>query len=166
MKYQSKNHFTERTETEHNRFLEIAGSIGKRNFEQPGVWGEGWTIKDLFAHLTAWEQLFLGWHRTGLEGKMPTLPAPGYKWNETPRLNHAIWLAHKDESWRSVSVAFDRSFDTIHSLIDGLSEPDLLQPGRFDWTGKHPLVTYLGANSASHYAAGCKILTRWTRAHP
>ncbi|MBZ0171777.1 MAG: ClbS/DfsB family four-helix bundle protein, partial [Phycisphaerales bacterium] len=41
------------------------------------------------------------------------------------------------------------------------SEAELLEPGRFAWTGRYPLTTYLGANTASHYAAGSKILRRY-----
>lgn len=163
MRYASKAGFVDRMEAEHNRFIELAGAIGRARFAEPGVWGEGWTIKDLFAHLTAWEQMFLDWHRVGLAGETPAMPAPGYRWNETPRLNRAIWAAYKDEPWGSVAATFDRSYDEICALVAELSEAELLEEGRFSWTGKHPLTTYLGANTASHYAAGSKILRRFAR---
>lgn len=163
MKYASKAAFVERMETEHDRFLGMAESIGKDHFGKPGVWGEGWTIKDLFAHLTAWEQMFLGWHHAGLSGETPAMPARGYKWNETPRLNHAIWAEHRDEPWPAVAAAFDDTYDEVCVLVEGLSGGDLLEPGRFAWTGKYPLTTYLGANTASHYAAARRILERWRR---
>lgn len=163
MKYATKTQFVERMESEHARFLELASQIGEDHFDEPGVWGEDWTIKDFFAHLTAWEQMFLGWHRTGLAGKKPDMPAPGYKWNQTPKLNHAIWNEHKDEPWEKVRKAFNRSYRQMQKLVAELSEADLFKPGHFEWTGKHPLITYIGANTASHYATGCKILKRWIR---
>lgn len=161
MKYTSRQHFTDRVDAERDRFLEIAESIGPEYFDTPGVWGDDWTIKDLFAHLTEWEQMFLRWHREGLEGKTPSMPAPGYKWNETPDLNRAIQRRHADAAWEDVSAAFESSFDEIDGLIGTLSDDDLFEPGRFAWTGNHPLITYLGANTASHYATAAKILKRW-----
>jgi hypothetical protein len=163
VKYASKSAFVERMEAEHERFLALAASIPRARYDEPGVWGEGWTIKDLFAHLTEWEQMFLGWHREGLAGTKPDMPAPGYKWNETAKLNHEIWAKHKDVSYRTVRTRFDRSYAQMRELVDGLTEPELLEPGRFAWTGKHPLTTYLGANTASHYSAASKILKRWIR---
>lgn len=165
MKYASKAAFVERMHAEHDKFLEVAASIPLDRYDEPGVWGDGWTVKDLFAHLTAWEALFLGWYRDGAEGKTPAMPAPGYKWNQTRDLNHEIWEAHKDEPWDEARASFDRSFGEVRTLVDGLSEQDLLEPERFAWTGKHPLTTYLGANTASHYATATKILGRWIRAN-
>lgn len=151
---------------EHARFLETAASIPEDRYDEPGVWGEGWTVKDLFAHLTAWEGLFMGWRRDGEAGRAPSMPAEGYKWNETPRLNHDIWARHKDDAWGEVRGAFDRSYEEICAFVDALPGRDLLEPGRFAWTGKHALVTYLGANTASHYATASKILRRWIRDNP
>ena len=52
----------------------------------PGIVGE-WSVKDVLAHLIEWEQMVLGWHAAGLRGETPELPAPGFKWNQTPALN-------------------------------------------------------------------------------
>ena len=129
----------------------------------PGVWGDDWTAKDLFAHLTEWEQMFLGWYRDGLAGRKPSLPAPGFRWNETPRLNRAIWRKHRHASWPSVRRRFDASYVEILTLAESLPEEALLAPGSFAWTKANPLVTYLGANTASHYRTATKILKRWLR---
>ncbi len=163
MKYTSKPAFVERMHAEHERFLTIAASIPRTRYDEPGVWGEGWTVKDLFAHLTEWEQMFLVWYNAGLAGDKPDMPASGYKWNETPRLNYDIWAKHKDVSWRTVRARFDRSYEQMEQLVASLSERQLLEPGQFAWTGKSPLTTYLGANTASHFAAASKILKRWMR---
>ncbi|USN98918.1 MAG: ClbS/DfsB family four-helix bundle protein [Phycisphaeraceae bacterium] len=163
MRYASKADFVARMESEHDGFLELAESIGKHRFDEPGVWGKGWTIKDLFAHLTAWERMFLGWHREGLAGRRPQMPAPGFKWNELPKLNHSIWKEHKNEAWEAVAEAFDESYEEMEAFVAGLSERDLLEPGRFAWCTRYPLTTYLGANTASHYGAAIRILRRWVR---
>lgn len=158
-KYTSKPEFIACVEETHAEFLEIADSIPSSRYGEPGVWGDAWTIKDLFAHLTEWEQMFLTWFRSDA----PVLPAPGYKWNETRRLNRDIWKKHARTSWKRVRESFDGSYAEMLELMKGLSETQLLTPGHFAWTKKHPLTTYLGPNTCNHYRVATKILKRWKR---
>lgn len=160
MRYRSKSQLLESIRTEHDGFLTVARSIPETRYLEEGVWGDAWTIKDLFAHLTEWEQMFLGWYRQGLRGEDPALPAPGYKWNQIPELNRAIWRKHKDKPWRRVREESEKSYAEILSLAEGLSEAQLLTAGHFRWTGKHPLASYLAPNSCSHYRTTTKILKR------
>jgi len=64
---------------------------------EPGVVGE-WSVKEVLAHLVEWEQMVVGWYRVGHGGEVPELPAPGYKWNQTPPLNQMLapW-SHLDQ---------------------------------------------------------------------
>ena len=54
----------------------------------------------------------------------------------------------------------------IVRIVESLPEEALLRPGRFEWTGKNGLVTYLGANTASHYRFAVKVLKRWQGSKP
>ena len=163
MKFESKRELVDSIEHEHETFVQLAGCIPRGRYGEGGVWGECWTIKDLFAHLTAWEQMFLGWYRQGTAGRAPMMPAEGYKWSQLPSLNRVIREKNKDRSWRSVRTEFDRSYQEILALTRELSEGELLSPGLFGWTGRHPLTTYLAPNTCSHYRTATKILKRWLR---
>lgn len=164
MKFASKRELLERIEAEHAALLELAATIPTRRYAEPGVWGDDWSIKDLFAHLTEWEQMLLRWYRAGERGEVPAMPAEEFKWNETPRLNRAIQEKHAKRSWKSVRAAFDASYAEVLALARSLDEDDLLRPGRFAWTKKTPLMTYVAANSSSHYRTASGILKRWLRA--
>lgn len=74
--------------------------VGQRG--EAGVWGDNWSIQDLVAHLAEWHRMFLRWYDEGAEGGDPDLPAPGYRWNQTPELNRAIWRKHKARTWDEV----------------------------------------------------------------
>ena len=163
MKLTSKRELIEAIEREHRVFMEVTAPIPRARYEELGVWGDGWTLKDLFAHLTEWEQMFLRWYRVGLTGGTPALPAAGYRWNETPRLNRAIWEKHRHRSWRAVRRDFGRSYAEILELARSLTKRQLLTPGHFPWTKKLPLVSYLGPNTCSHYRTAAKIVKRWKR---
>jgi len=163
MKFTSKRELVESIESEHQAFLDLASSIPRKRYRDEGVWGDGWTIQDLLAHLTEWEQMFLRWYREGREGGSPALPAPGYKWNQTPALNRAIQRKHCRKSLKRVLEEFDASYDEIVTLARELTPKQLLTPGVFAWTGKNPLATYLTPNTCSHYRTAGKILKRWLK---
>jgi len=163
MRFHSKRDLVQDIAQEHARFLALAASIPQSRYGEAGVWGDGWTIQDLFVHLTAWEQLFLGWYREGLASGSPILPAPGYKWNETPALNQAIWSRHRARPLEDVLRGFAASYGELLALAESLSEAELLEPGHFRWTGRLPLASYLGPNSCSHYRTATKILKRWLK---
>ena len=89
------------------------------------------------------------------------MPAPGYRWNETPRLNREIQLKHRGRPSHELWEELEASHARVLDLARQSSSKELLRPGAFGWTGKNPLVTYLGANTASHYRFACKVLKRW-----
>ena len=163
MKFGSKDDLLTAIEREHALFVGLVESLSPDLRVEPGAWGDGWTVKDLLAHLTEWERMFLGWYRQGLEGGAPALPAPGYKWNETPRLNADIQRRHAAKSWARVQADFDASYEEILTLARELDKAELLDPGHHPWTGKLPLMTYLAANTSSHYRTASKILRRFLR---
>lgn len=163
MKYESKTELIEDVGRQRLLLLETLEGIPEAQRTEPGVWGDGWTVVDLVAHLDAWHRLFLVWFRQGAAGQVPDLPAPGYKWNETPRLNRDIQAQHRGDSYQAALANFEASSDEVDALLQQLSEPELLEAGHFAWTGKNALVTYAGANTASHYRFGLKVLKRWLR---
>jgi hypothetical protein len=144
-------------------FLELLAPIPTSRHREAGVWGDGWTIQDLVAHLAEWQMMFLRWYREGRDGGAPTLPAPGYKWNQTPELNRAIWRKRRRGAGARIRQEFEDSYREILELVAGLPPEALLKPGHFPWTGKHPLTTYLAPNTCSHYRFATKILKRWVR---
>lgn len=163
MKFDSKDEWIASIETEHQRFVDLVETIPRDRYLEEGVWGDGWNIRDLLAHLTEWERMFLTWYRVGLVGGQPEMPAKGFKWNQTPELNRKIWEKFRLKPVDDARADFETSFEEIFSLAQELTAEELLTPGQFAWTGKNPLTTYLGANTTSHYRTAAKILKRWMK---
>lgn len=164
MKFKSKRELVERIEREHAAFVELANTIPARRRREPGVWGEGWNVADLYAHLAEWHRLLLRWIEDDRAGRAPQLPAPGFKWDQTPALNREIQSRFARRSTARLVAEFDATYAEALALVKGLSEAELLEPGRFAWTGKLPLASYVAPNTCSHYVAARKILARWLRA--
>ena len=163
MRYSSKQALLSDIVEQHGALSSLIDSVPADRRSEAAVWGDGWSIRDLVAHLSAWHEMFLRWYGEGAQGARPELPAPGYGWNQTPELNRAIWKKHKDRVWEDVWADFERGYEEILGIAEGLTEEELLEPGAYAWTGKNPLRTYLGANTASHYRFGIKVIKRWMR---
>jgi len=164
VRYESKESLIAAIRVQHDLFYEWLEAVPKSRLREGDVWGDGWTVVDLVAHLAEWQALFLSWYADGLRGVTPRLPAPGYTWRETPRLNRDIWAKHRHRSLVAVRADFDDGYREICRLVKRLSEAELLEPGRFAWAGGYPLTTYLGPNTVSHYRFGTKVLKRWLSA--
>lgn len=163
MRYESKSAFLRDIRSEHDALCALLKEIPESRYGESGVWGDGWTIVDLVAHLAEWQRMFLDWYREGLEGAKPQIPAPGYKYREIPALNRAIWAKYRTFRFAEVQKDFESGYREILDLVQKLPPSSLLKPGKFAWTGKNPLTTYLGANTASHYRFAIKVLRRWLR---
>lgn len=161
MRYTSKNALIAAIRTEHDSLCARLRDVPTPRWREPGVWGDGWTVCDLVAHLAEWQRLFLTWYEDGLRGATPVMPAPGYKWSETPALNRAIWQKHRSRSPAAVMKDFEAGYERILKLVEALPSRQLLTPGTFEWTRKYPLTTYLGPNTASHYRFATRALKRW-----
>ena len=85
----TKEQLLKEIEKERNSLEEFLSGLSAEQLIRPGMLGP-WSAKDVMAHLLEWEQMFLGWHKAGLKGRMPEKPAPGFKWNQLPQLNKQI----------------------------------------------------------------------------
>jgi hypothetical protein len=163
MRYASKEALLADIRGAHDSLCERLSEIPTSRYREAGVWGDDWTVNDLVAHLAEWHFLLLGWYDDGLKGATPVLPAPGYTWRETPRLNRAIWAKHRARSMAVVRDDFDAGYRRILDIVEALPANHLIMPGHFAWTGQHPLATYIGPNTASHYRFASRAITRWLR---
>jgi hypothetical protein len=129
-------------------------SLTPGQIADPGTVGE-WSVKDVLAHLIEWEQMVIGWVTAGQRGETPAVPAPGYKWSETPALNQHIYEKHRDRPLQEVLDQFHTSHRQILDLLLSLSDEDLTTPRRYPWTRDNALLTYFVSATSSHY--------RWAR---
>jgi hypothetical protein len=132
--------------------------------ETPGVNAE-WAVKDLLTHLTAWEQLFLGWYQAGVSGERPVTPAPGFTWGPKSlgQLNQSIFVAHHHLSAAEATQTFARSHEQVVALIQTLSEEELFTPARYGWLGKATVAASIRANTYNHYRWATKLIRQWQK---
>jgi uncharacterized protein (TIGR03083 family) len=129
----------------------------------PGVTGE-WSVKDLFAHLTAWQQLVLGWHAAGKRGETPVTPAEDLTWAQIPELNRRIYEAHKDEPLDEVRAAFSRSAAECRAAVAASDDHELFAPRVYKWTKTTTLGAYYVSATSSHYLWARDEIRKWVKA--
>jgi len=128
---------------------------------------EGYSIKDLLAHLAAWERLCVNWIRTSLQGEQPVRWAPGFEIQaEDPdeslnRLNERIHKDNLDTTLRETLADFRTAHEKCLGAIQLLSDEELNDPQLFDWLNGHPVWQIIAANSYEHYREHLRQIEAW-----
>ena len=152
-------------ERERTALDDMLAQLTPRQMTRAGVTRGGWSVKDILAHLVAWQQLNLAWYAAGLRGRTPAMPASGYTLRELPRFNEMLYRKHRRRSLAAVRRDYVVYHRRIIELIKSLPNRDLLSIRRFNWTGPSwCLSDYLRASTAAHYLWARKRIGRWLRA--
>ncbi len=117
-------------------------------------------IRDIVAHLHHWHILFLGWYKTGMQGKKPEMPYKGYTWSTTPQLNEKIWEKYCNEDLDKVLRLFIKSFGQVYKIIESHSDNELFEKKKYKWTGSTSLGAYLISCTHSHYGWAIKRIKK------
>ncbi|MBB2909700.1 hypothetical protein FHS43_000946 [Streptosporangium becharense] len=157
-----KKQLLDEAAVEYDRLVRLMDGFSDEEKATLPVCGE-WTIKDLLAHLYGWQCLYFDWWEQGLAGEAVHLPAAGYKWNETPRLNDELYRRFRDVDLAEMRALLTGSHRRMLQHIEALSEDELLKPGMFPWTGRNPLVTYTAPASCNHYRWAHREIRKGTR---
>ena len=146
----TKARLLESIEKEHEQLETILGSLDESQFTTPGA-GNGWSIKDILAHITAWERKMCLWLEESLAGKIPQRPAPGLTWDDLDLLNQQIFEQNREKTLDEVLAEFKESYTTSLAMIKTITEEDLIDPDRFAWREGEPLWKMIAGNTYLHY---------------
>ena len=112
---------------------------------------ENWSLKDLLAHISAWDRWLLAWLEAEARGEPPGLPAPGMTEEEVDRFNARTYDEWRDKPLEVVLGEFRGSFEALMGRAEAATEAVLLDPNHFPWTRGRPIRFYFAANSFWHY---------------
>ncbi len=126
---------------------------------------DDWTVRDLLAVRVWWTERVVDWIEAGVRGEEPVTPAPGYRWNETPRLNADVIQAAQGESYDELCVRLNAGFERVMRTIDALNDAELLGVGVYAWAGKYPVSRWLSINTARQYQTARTHIRRALKQH-
>jgi uncharacterized protein (TIGR03083 family) len=143
-----KTDMLQRVRTSRDTFAEALAAVPPERMTEPGVNGD-WTVKDVLAHITWWEQHLLQRLRTGQE----PLYAPGDDPRQvTDAANAAIYTEHREQPLEDVRAAFDTSYQELLSTLQALPPEDLADDEFYDT---------IGSDTFSHYQQHTEMLRAW-----
>ncbi|PWB54066.1 MAG: hypothetical protein C3F13_07175 [Anaerolineales bacterium] len=150
-KQTSKEQLLKDIHIERRRLEKRLATLRKEEMILPGVTGT-WSVKDILAHLSAWERLFLDWCSTGLNGLMPEISPVGMKRKTIDALNQQIFKQNQGRDLADVFTEFYASYQEVMTVIGSIPEEDMFTRSRFTWTGPLILADYIAGNTCNHYA--------------
>jgi uncharacterized protein (TIGR03083 family) len=142
-------------DTRFNEFLAVLAQVPPDRMEEPSLDG-GWSVKDLLAHITFWEWHTLTGIQAGLRGERPDWPH-----GSADTLNARVYERSHDRPLADVRADFDRTHQAFMDQIAALDEADLIEKGRFAWTGSQPVRLWVYQDGYGHYAVHIRQLQAW-----
>jgi len=129
---------------------------------------DNWSIKDVMAHLMAWQQLSIARLEAALHDREPVLPAWPEELDLEPDgephdLNAWIYETYRDQPWSSVYRAWRTGFLRFLELGEAIPEKDLLEPGKYTWLEDDPLMAVLHGSYEHHHQDHFEPLPAWLK---
>ncbi|MHB8599321.1 MAG: ClbS/DfsB family four-helix bundle protein [Ktedonobacteraceae bacterium] len=135
---QRKTHLLQLMQTEHDTLITLLHSLSEEQMLRPQIAGN-WSVKDILAHLTWWEQETISEIVHGIE-----LDAglQGEPWN-TEKANTLMVEAQRLTPLTDVLTAFHNSYRQMYNVVEEMSEETLADKD---------LYIHLMDNTGNHYA--------------
>lgn len=115
----------------------------------------GLSIKDVVAHLHAWQQLTLARVQAALADGEPEMPAwleggdPEFE-DLIDTYNARIHQIYQQLNWPAVHQAWKTVFLRLIELSETVPEDDLLTNGRYPWLNGYPLAAVFAGTTEHH----------------
>lgn len=108
-------------------------------------------FRDVLMHLYEWHVMLERWYREGMDGDIPFMPAPGYKWSTIKLLNMQIWKNYQDVTLNQAIKKLRLSHERVMNLIQLHSNEEIMTKKYYKWTKTSNLYSYFAANTSKHY---------------
>ena len=86
---------------------------------------DGWTSKDILAHLTTWEQRLLRWIARWRETGDPGRPEIGVTWENFDSLNLRDHAATKEQTVADMRKEASASYEALMNEVGAMSDDEL-----------------------------------------
>jgi uncharacterized glyoxalase superfamily protein PhnB len=150
-----KRHILAALREEFHRWKELLAGMSKEQITAPCL-ASGWSIKDVVAHLWAWQQRSIARLEAARLDKEPEFPAwpiegdPDVE-NSTDGTNAWIYETNRQRPWSGVYRDWREGFLRLLQLGEAIAERDLLDAERYSWMDHSPLALVLVSSYEHHH---------------
>lgn len=119
----------------------------------------GWSVKDLIAHVAAYENWTAAQIRAANEGREPTdrelygveeMPDDSEGW-DLDRQNAAIYARYKEIPLAGVMTFSSQAFVDLVAAVEAVPDEDIARTGAQTWTGGTTLLEIIPGQCYAHY---------------
>ncbi len=155
----SKQELIETLGTQRGIWEALLRQVGPNRMELRGVTGE-WSVKDIVAHVTAWERRPVASLKAVQTRTWPQPPEWPINLDEDA-INAWIFAANRGRQVQDVLNESRQVFDQLVQAVELVTEQDLTAMGRFEWLQGNSLIASIGGNSFEHYQVHGEAIRAW-----
>jgi hypothetical protein len=161
-----KEHILAAMREQLDRWEELLSRLSEAEVVSPNF-DLDWSIKDVMAHLWAWQQISIARMEGGLESQEPNYP----QWivesienweDDSDRINALTFDKFHEKSWSDIYQSWKHGYIRFLDLGNQFSEPDLLAGGKYPWLNGYSLAFILIA-SYDHHQEHFDKLKKWLK---
>jgi hypothetical protein len=154
---------------EFSRWEELLASMSEEFVTVPHL-PSNLSIKDVVAHLRAWQQRSIARLEAAVLDTAPEFP----RWpaeldpdtdDDPVQINAWIYETYREQPWSSVHRDWREGFLRFLELGEAIPENDLLDAGRYPWMEGQPLSLVLLGSYEHHHEDHLEPLLTWIRQH-
>jgi hypothetical protein len=163
-----KEHILAALREQFNNWEELLGSLSEEQITAPHF-DFDWSIKDVIAHLWAWQQISIARMESGVLDREPEFPKwianLGEEWEDNAdRVNALTFETNHEKPWSEVHQNWRDGFLRFLELGEPIPEKDLLDGSRYPWLKGYSLALILVA-SYDHHQEHLEKLQSWLQEH-
>ncbi len=155
----SKRELIDTLGTERATWEALLRQVGPDRMSLRGVTGE-WSVKDIVAHVSAWERRPVAWLKAVQSGTWPQPPEWPVNLDEDG-INAWIFAANRGRWVQDVLTESRQVFDQLIQALEHVTEQDLTAMGRFEWLQGNSLIVSIGGRSYEHYQVHGEAIRVW-----
>ena len=132
---------------------DILAPLDQAQMTTSGVNGD-WSIKDILAHLAAWQNYLLIRLQAAARNEVPSVQgilSDEDEGNTVDRLNAGFYEENKSRSLDEVLAEFRTTYQQVVEAVQAFSDEDLFEPKRFAWMKGNALWELVPGNTYGHY---------------
>lgn len=153
----TKEELIDKIEQSHSEWESVLAEVGEERMTEPGVEGD-WSVKDLVAHLSSWQQRVLDRMDADTTGKQ--LEVLGQTVDE---INVALYERNRELPLADVLAQARDTYDRFLERVRGLSEQQIFECGHFTFTKDNPLYEWIAGDTFEHYDEHSTSVRAWMK---
>lgn len=163
-----KDHILAGLREQFDQWVALLDSLSESQLTTPLEAGE-WSIKDIVAHLWAWQQRTIARNEAAAANREPVFsewPAniDPDKEGSADAINAWIYATYHDQTWASIYHKWKSGFQRFIDTAAAISERDLLDSERFSWLNGYSVAMVVLA-SYEHHLEHYEKLQDWLKSH-